>query len=528
MKRTLLMITMVLTGFISTGNLKASVIYTPMNLTASQTSAWNWFTFGPDADGFGLWVNVGSALRLETYSGPVVGVNEDGKDYLTDLAYNTEIGSVSNWLTPTSQTYINDATHTTLNGKTVYVAVQLNSSGGMIYYGWMQLMVSADGLSVTLTGMAYQDVAGASLFAGVIDRQVFYGSGEFLEDLSVNDGTIGTGIFINLEGVDFSQSTGAFTAGTHYIIANLPAGLTMEIRATDTKHAMAILNGKGTAHAVKDTVPNLAISFLDAAFAGIQASTILDAVKPDLMIKYFDPYKILYEDMVDIVCGANGWGPFSNSYFGNDFGLWHDGTDMRIETYAKSVIGTAVAGRSYFTPLDAGTVISSSSAWVETGNWPNEPFINTATYTTWNGKHKYAGVQLTVGNAVLYGWLNLEVSADGKTLTLYDWAFNAEPEAPITAGQIPAGSTLTSLETLSATLFPNPVEGEMTIHLNKALTHPARLTVHDIAGKMVFQQELTPDGTQRYLVTTEQLNPGVYFVHISSPEVRFNGKIIRE
>jgi len=528
MKKSLLTLSFMLAVVFTAGNLKASVVYTPMNLLASQTSTWNWFAFSPDADGFGLWVNVGASLRLETYQGKVVGVDEEGKVFLTGIEYGTEIGAASTWVTPTTPAYINDATHTALNGKTVYVGIQLVAADATMFYGWMQLVVSADGLAVTLTGMAYQDEPGASLMAGVIDRQVYYEATGFMEDLTTNNGAIGTSVPINLVGVDFSIATGSFTSGTHFTVVNLPAGLTADIRATDSKHAVIMLTGPASGHAMSDSVVTLAVNFLDAAFDGVAAEEIIGTSKEDLMIKFFDPYAIVYENPTDLVCAINGWAPFGNDYFESSFGLWHDGTDMRIETYGKSIVGTSVAGKSYFTPIDEGAVISESSAWVTTGNWPDEPYLNTGVYTTWNGKHKYAGIQLVVGEAVLYGWLNLEVSADGKTVTLLDWASNTQPNGPIIAGQKTSGLDLIETGKIQMNLFPNPVHSELAISVNSPLKFEARVEILDVAGKMVSQSKLFPNGSLQYLVNTDHLSRGIYFVKISSSVIQFAGKIVRD
>lgn len=514
--------------FLAAGQIHAKVVYTPMNLTANQTSTWNWFEFGVDANGFGLWVNAGSALRLETYVSPVIGVDDGGKVYLTGLDYEAEIGAGSAWVTPATPSYINDATHQALNGKTFYVGVQLITAESVVHYGWMKLSVAADGLSVTLEGMAYQDEAGVSLKAGLIDRQVYYSKTEFREDLTANDGTMGAPVFINLEGVEFSVASGAFAQGTHYTLENLPEGLGMEIAVTDSKHAVISLAGIAAAHSEADSRYDLTINFLDAAFAGAQASAVIDAAKNDLTVKFFDPYKIVYEDPDDLVCGVNGWAPFANYYYGNEFGLWHDGTDMRLETYAKSVIGTKNLGKTLITPLEDGTLINSESAWATTGNWPDEPYINTATYTDWNGKHRYAGIQLVVDDAILYGWLNLEVSSDGKTVTLRDWAFNTMPQGPIRAGEKSSGIPNSTIQAIELNISPNPFTSNLVISFSQSLKDAASLEILDIAGRVMHQEILKIDGNTRMSVNAENLSPGIYFLKIRSKELNATRKIIKD
>jgi hypothetical protein len=528
MKRTLLILAAAVLLLPAAMQTRASVIYTPMNLTANQTSTWNWFSFGVDADGFGLWVNVGASLRLETYLSPVIGVEEEGKVFLTALGYGTEIGSGSSWATPAAPTYINDATHQSLNGQTFYVGVQLVDASSVLYYGWMHLSVTEDGLSVTLHGMAYQDAPGEPLMAGVIDRQVYYAGPGFVENLVTNDGSIGNALSINLEGVEFSITTGAMAAGTHYTVANLPEGLSLEISVTDATHAVIALNGQAGSHTEGDARYDLTISFLDGAFSGAAASEVIDAVKDDLEVKFFDPYKIVHEDLGGLVCGTGGWVPFSNDYYGNTFGLWHDGTDMRLESYGRSVVGTISVGRSLITPLDAGTVINSESAWVETGNWPNEGYINSATYTSWNGKRKYAGVQLVVGEAVLYGWLELEVAADGRSMTIYEWAFNTQPQGAITAGQKSSGIPMSGIERISVSVTPNPFSNQLYISLSQSLKESASVEILDLTGRTVSRETAGGPGATRLEIGTETLSKGVYFVRVRSVGVNSTLKVIKD
>ena len=528
MKRTLLIISAILFLAMASEKSTASVIYTPMNITASQTSAWNWFAFPPDANGFGLWVNVGLALRLETYQGPVIGTVEDDKVYLTAIEYGSEIGAGSAWVVPAVPSYINDATHQTLNGQTVYIGVQLLDADAAVYYGWMKLVVAADGLSVTLEGMAYQDEAGEPLLAGVIDRQVYYDPVEFVESLVTNDGTIDNQVNVSLEGVDFSVAEGNLTPGDHFVVENLPAGLEVSINVRDARNAVVSLSGQAGAHSEADTRYDFTIQFNDEAFEGVAAGDIIDATMSELVIKFFDPYKIVYGDLESQICGVNGWVPFSNDYYDNAFGLWHDGTDMRLETYAKSVVGTVNLGKSLITPLDEGTLISTESPWVTTGNWPNEPYINTSTYTSWNGKQKYAGIQLEVGSAVLYGWLNLEVSADGSSVTIHEWAFNTQPEGPIVAGQKSSGILNPGLGSQKIMVAPNPFHGQLMVTFSEPLKGAATIEILDLTGRRVGQKVTGEAGSRQVSMNTNDLVPGFYIISVESGSQRTNIKILKE
>ena len=123
---------------------QATVIYTEMNLEATQTSTWNWFEWGPDADGFGLFVVPGSSMHIETYTGAVIGYDDGGNIYISAVPNGTMIGASSGWVTPPAPSYVNDAEHTELNGTTLYAGFQLKSASEEIFYGWMQLSVMKD------------------------------------------------------------------------------------------------------------------------------------------------------------------------------------------------------------------------------------------------------------------------------------------------------------------------------------------------------------------------------------------------
>lgn len=525
MKKTFtLLLTTICLLFITT-NSGAAVIYKQMNLTADQTSTWMWFEWGPDADGFGLWVNPGTALRIETYGDAVIGYEEDGMTFLSAVPYETSIGADSEWQVPGSAIYINDANHTELNGTTFYAGFQLKSGDGEIFYGWMQLEVSADGLSFTLIDMAYEDVAGEPILVGVVDRQVMYASEMFTEDLLTNDGHIMNTLALELVGVNFA-ATGALTENTHFTVENVPAGLTLGIEATETNYAVISLYGQAEAHAPADTVNNLTVNFLDAAFDGVPAGEVTNASNPHLFVKYFGEYALYYEDLPDPVCETGGWVPFENSYFENYFGIWHDGTDMRLETYGKDVIGEEIAAKSYVTPLDVDAPINEESAWVASGMWPNESYLTSATYTNWLGQDKYAGLKLVLGDAVMYGWVHLGVSADGMAITAYEWAFNSKPGEQIKAGQKDDTGIFDGANTLSLSVYPNPCADMLNITLGDQISH-GQVTVTDLLGQTVVDAVEVSADQEILQLDVSKLPAGIYIVNLSSEETHYVQKIVK-
>ncbi len=525
MKKTFTLLLTTLSLLFITMNSRATVVYTQVNITADQTSTWMWFEWIPDVDGFGLWVNPGASLRIETYGDAVIGTEENGNVFLSAVPYETSIGSGSAWQVPASAIYINDSTHADLNGTTFYAGFQLTSAEGETFYGWMQLAVADDGLSFTLIDMAYEDVAGEPILAGVVERQVMYGSQMFTEDLLTNDGHIMNTIALELVGVNFA-TTGTLTENTHFTTENVPAGLTLGIEATDATNAVMTLSGQAEAHALADTVNNLTVTFLDAAFDGVPASEITNANNPQLFVKYFGEYALYYEDLPDPVCEVSGWVPIENPYFENYFGIWHDGTDMRLETYGKDVIGEVSGTKSFVTPLDVDTPINEQSAWVASGAWPNESYLTSISYTNWLGQDKYAGLQLVLGDAVMYGWVHLGVSADGTAITVYEWAFNSKPGEQIKAGQKDNTGIFEGTDALSLSVYPNPCADMLNIRIGEQMTG-GKVMVTDLLGQTVVDATNIPSDQKTMQLDISQLPAGIYIVDLSSNETHYVQKIIK-
>jgi hypothetical protein len=275
-----------------------------------------------------------------------------------------------------------------------------------------------------------------------------------------------------------------------------------------------------------DTVNNLTISFLDAAFDGVAASEITNAVKPNLFVKYFGDYELVYEDLPDPVCGTGGWAPFQNAYYENYFGIWHDGTDMRLETYGKDVIGEVIAAKSYVTPLEQDTEINQESAWVASGEWPNESYLTSATYSQWLGQDKYAGIKLVLGEAVMYGWIHLGVSADGTEITVYEWAFNSKPGETIKAGQ--KDNTGINTQTIyQMAVYPNPCKNNLTLFA-EGLSGNTTLKVMDLLGKTCINQSVDFDTMNQSVLDMTDFPAGIYILQLTNQQRTITQKVIKE
>ena len=106
---------------------------------------------------------------------------------------------------------------------------------------------------------------------------------------TTNDGSISTIVDLTLAGEDFA-TVGALVENTDYTVANVPAGLTVDIVTTSTTVGSISLTGNATSHLNSDDISNLEITFTDAAFVGANASGVLNSSKTDLIVDFNDPY----------------------------------------------------------------------------------------------------------------------------------------------------------------------------------------------------------------------------------------------
>jgi hypothetical protein len=107
--------------------------------------------------------------------------------------------------------------------------------------------------------------------------------------MPANDGSITTTSTLTLTSETFVITGAPMTVTTHYTVANVPAGLTVVITGTSGTTATVALTGNAAAHAAADSIANLTITFLDAAFTGGSAAAVADSSKNDLVVTFYTP-----------------------------------------------------------------------------------------------------------------------------------------------------------------------------------------------------------------------------------------------
>ncbi|MBV8251399.1 MAG: zinc-dependent metalloprotease [Chitinophaga sp.] len=259
----------------------------------------------------------------------------------------------------------------------------------------------------------------------------------FLES-DTNNGSITLMDTLRLAGgAKFTMSSGNMVQGTHFSIQNLPTGLSTVIQLVNDSTAVLSFSGNATQNNAVNSTDSVRLTFLSAAIQG--GTGILNRANLLLGIHFIDPYKIIFGSLSNtVINAANTWNYFTFNNTGDaSYGGWYDGGKLRLETYQKYAV--CDSGSLNISPLPVNTVISTTSGFVPGGAYPNEHNIWTTSFTKWAGQTAYAGIQFTINGKPRYGWIRMNVSADGSTLTLKDYAYSQTPYGSIKAGD-PGGT----------------------------------------------------------------------------------------
>ena len=253
-----------------------------------------------------------------------------------------------------------------------------------------------------------------------------------------NDGSINSSIGVELIDLAFN-STGPLTEGVDFTSDNLPVGTVINVSVTDETHAEITLVGSVVNHAEADYLEGLEIHFTENSFVGVTYEEIYNPSKTNLTVSFFDPYEIVFVDLVDDVHNffeGQQWKWFSMGPGGADFGLFHyDMINIKLETYGNGAI--CEEGTFNISPLEIGTDVGPSSTITDPGSWyPEQLDLSNPSYTAWNGLIAYAGIEFQKNGNSHYGWVRIRVSEDGTHYYALDMAYNEAPESAILTGEV--------------------------------------------------------------------------------------------
>ncbi|HAS44064.1 MAG TPA: collagenase [Microscillaceae bacterium] len=423
-----------------------TIIYQDIaDIQVTPSATWTFFSLGAGNADYGVFYNTSNtSFHLEAYQKDAVCAA--GTRNLTPLAFNTSIGPSSQWEAggafPDLHNVTN-ATYTIWNGQTAYVGVRFTNAGNT-HYGWLKLEVAADGQSYKLLEHAYHEQPNASIRAGqtLLDSGNLAVSKTSVKEDVANNGTINETITLSLlNGASFTTGSGNLTAGTHFNATNVPAGLTAQVTVTSSTTATLSFTGVATNHEVANDVSNVKVTLLASAISGSS-----NLATPDLSINFINVYTIVYQDVDpdSEVTTTAVWTAF-NLGLGDAtrYGIFYNAekTSFQLEAYEKDAV--CAAGTRNLTPLTVNTIIGPASQWEAGGAYPDLHDVTNASYTAWNGQTAYVGVRFTNAGNTHYGWLKLQVAADGQSYKLLEHAYHEKPNEPIKAGQTSIGTTPT-------------------------------------------------------------------------------------
>ncbi|PSL43111.1 putative secreted protein (Por secretion system target) [Chitinophaga niastensis] len=471
------------------------------DVVIDQNNNFVYFSMGVGDANYGGWWYQGK-LRFETYQ--KAAVCEDRTVNITPLEANTLIGLNSNFVNGGPFPFEHDIYSPTYNqwdGKTAFIGVRFTIKG-KYHYGWMRMTVFPGGNKYIIRDYAYNEAPEADIRAGEVSSvEVSWSGGNYKETLA-NDGSIGDTTDLFMYSTRFAIGTGNFIKNTHYTVSNLPAGLEVQLVATDRKNARLYFSGKAYDHTTANNTNNVVVTLLPAAFEGI--SKTFGTASKTLSITYRNPYIIKYVDVPDTtVSPSNPW-----SFFWLEdapdigYGIWIQNGQARFETYNREMV--CVNGTKNITLIPANTVIDSSANFVAGGNYPDEHNINAANYTTWNGQNGYAGFRYVNAGETNYGWFHFSVAADGHSYTLLDYAYNTKPGAPITTGQHTIDSSIIPVAAFTA-------DSSTTIKKGKTVGFTDQSTGYVLHRNWTFTGGSPASDTSMHPVVT-YLNKGVYLV----------------
>lgn len=138
----------------------------------------------------------------------------------------------------------------------------------------------------------------SNLSINYVEPALSYGGTTISENAVTNNGVMGNNLTITLSDDTFAVPAAAMTAGVHYTVANVPAGLSAVVTGTSSTTATLALTGSATNHGNAHEISNLTLTFLPAAFTNSTSTTnIANASKSNLSIAYVEP-AIAYSGMV--------------------------------------------------------------------------------------------------------------------------------------------------------------------------------------------------------------------------------------
>ena len=381
-------------------------------------------------------------------------------------------------------------------------------------------------LAVTFLDSAFvggiaSSVNGASrsdLTVTFLDPPVLTVNGTTFAEAVANNGTIGNSNTITLAGDTFVAGT--YVTGVQFTAANVPLGLSLAVTASGGQ-AVVSLTGTASAHAAANSVTNLSLTFLDAAFTTVAAANIVG--QPIVYaVTFADPAALTYSRMTftEISAGyIDNRNPLTITLAGDLFG-GADGNEFVGNGWAT--VTNLPAGLTATLTRDSATQISMRLNGVAAANAPSNSASNVGV-TFLAGAFAHAAANLVAGNPMTgisvtfiddTGFFNVipfeepfEAYANGTTLIATNgWTSDYLLEAGTVTNDPVANASLTAYLQRHASL---PITGPHTQVL--CVQDALRNEIHGPTGSVAYLDFMTVPVAPQYTVDSDtNLQYGFY------------------
>lgn len=416
------------------------VVYKDVDdFVCNKTRNWNSFHIN-NKSSYGSWFDKSTnSLRFETYGKPTV-CNENSRN-LKPLEKGAVIdGNSKHWFGASGLAnipYVDSETYQAWRGKEAYFGI-VAINNGLNCYGWIRVAVSADGSEYTIKDWAYNEQPLLPITAGettLITGPILNISDKnFIEPYSDN-GTLEGLANVDAINEEFVLDPGTkLIKGTNFDVENLPAGISCEITVKSKNKLNVKFEGTASNHTT-DSNSDVVIKLKDNVFYESKAVDVKNSTFT-LNLKFRGPWDIIYEDIIDINTNKDATWNFFRVAFDGEFGAWYfkDIPSLKLESYKSYTI--CYDNTNNLKLLKQGDLIgNNSNGWYKYDKYPNQPDVWDNDFKTWEGKEGYIGFGIPHGDMWHYGWMKLEVAADGSSYKIKEIAYNDQPFAPIMAGE---------------------------------------------------------------------------------------------
>ena len=193
---------------------------------------------------------------------------------------------------------------------------------------------------------------------------------EFLESPD-NDGSIAMTLPVELFGDTLTVEDDTLTPTTHYTVANVPDGLTVNIDAIGDRLLAITLTGNATSHEETDSITNLTIAFTDALFTESDASEVYLSTRNNLKVTFAD--EVVAETLTAADVSQDTNGTFA---IGDSFTL-KTNQYIRWQNVASLDAWVLAAGGAGNTPAWGGASLAAiNSIWIDGILYADEFFFS--------------------------------------------------------------------------------------------------------------------------------------------------------